>query len=405
MLSIEKHKERLLQLSKEIKSPFFFYDLDELENNLRGIKSLPVKLWYAVKANPLSSVIQTVAEQNICFDVASIGELDQVLNQGVDPKNILNTGPAKSYEQICYFLNKGVRIFVLESIQQYEDICKAAKIYDIKVTVLLRVQLIWDDSSEKNVLGGSSITPFGLPPHVWSEYFSLNSVENDYIDIVGLHCFQWGNITCADKLYSLWKMITESLVNLATQIDIDLQVIDLGGGLGIPYYDQDNHLDVNDVNNALNKLKKEYPKINFWLELGRYAVGECGIYTTQIIDKKDVHDKTLLILEGGSNHLIRPFVTNQFFPVTNLNACNNACSDTLMELHGPLCTSIDHLGSINLPTITSSGDILAFKQVGAYGFTESMPFFICHTLPAEMVYKQQQVVMVRKPQKADSWLV
>jgi diaminopimelate decarboxylase len=200
-------------------------------------------------------------------------------------------------------------------------------------------------------------------------------------------------------------MITESLVILATQINIDLQVIDLGGGLGIPYYNQDIRLDVKDVSNALNKLKRQFPEINFWLELGRYAVGECGVYTTEIIDKKDIHDKTLLILDGGSNHLIRPFVTNQFFPVTNLRKDNDLCGNTLMELHGPLCTSIDHLGSINLPTITSSGDTLVFKQVGAYGFTESMPFFLCHTLPAEIVYKQQQVVMVRKPQKADSWLV
>jgi diaminopimelate decarboxylase len=403
MVSIKQHKDSLNKLTKDIGSPFFFYDIDVLGNNLKSIKTLPVKLWYAVKANPLSSIIATVSEQDISFDVASIGELDQVLKQNVDPKNILHTGPAKSYNQLCYFLEKGVRIFVLESIQQYEDLSKASKVQNVQTTALLRVQLKWEDFSEKNVLGGDSVTPFGLPPQIWQEYFSTSPIKNNNIDIIGLHCFQWGNITSADKLYQLWQTITRSLVDLASQIKIDLQVIDLGGGLGIPYHKESKRLDVNYIKKALNTLKAEYPQVDFWLELGRYAVGECGIYATQIIDKKKLYDKTLLILEGGSHHLIRPFISNQAFPVFNLNKDNE--SSTTMELHGPLCTSIDHLGSIDLSQETKVGDTLIFKQVGAYGFTESMPFFLCHTLPAEIIYKKGQIKIIREAKQADVWLV
>ena len=404
MFSLNQHKNRLNKLSNEIQSPYFFYDLNVLENNLKNIKTLPVKLWYAVKANPMSSIIKTVSEQNICFDVASIGELDQVLKQNVDPKNILHTGPAKSYEQICYVLEKGVRVFVLESIQQYEDLTRASKNYNLQATVLLRVQLRWGDYSEKNVLGGDGVTPFGLPPQIWKEYFhSNNPTENNHIKIIGLHCFQWGNITDAIKLAQLWHTITQSLVLLSSQIDIDLQVIDLGGGLGIPYDKESKILNIEDVKNALNTLRAQYPQIDFWLELGRYAVGECGAYVSKVIDKKKILDKTLLILEGGSHHLMRPFVTGQAFPVFNLNKDNE--HTTTMELHGPLCTSIDHLGSIDLPIETIMGDTLIFKQVGAYGFTESMPLFLCHTLPAEIIYKNQEVEVLREAKQASQWLV
>lgn len=93
-----------------------------LEAHAKELHRLPVKLWYALKANPLSRIIKVFDEQKISFDVASIGELDQVLAQGVNPKNILHTGPAKSYSQLEYFLAQGVRIFVIESINQFKDL-------------------------------------------------------------------------------------------------------------------------------------------------------------------------------------------------------------------------------------------------------------------------------------------
>ncbi|API86141.1 PLP-dependent decarboxylase [Francisella uliginis] len=404
MFSLGLHRDCLLNLADEVGSPFFFYDLDALENKLISLRKLTVKLWYAVKANPLSSIIQSVAKQGISFDVASCGELDQVLKQGVDPKNILNTGSAKSYKQICYFIEKGVRTFVLESVQQYQDLLKAAKNYDVQVTSLLRVQISWDNSGEKNVLGGDSVTPFGLAPEEWVNFFTENSIKNEYVDVIGLHCFQWGNITDIEKLVHLWEVITENLVVLANQISMDLRVIDLGGGLGIPYYNQANELKVEDVAEALNNLKLKYPLVDFWLELGRYAVGECGAYVTKVIDRKKVYDKDLLVLEGGSQHLGRPFITNQAFPVKNISRANQE-NHTIMEVHGPLCTSIDHLGRVDLADSTESGDYLAFTQTGAYGFTESMPFFLCHTLPAEIIYIKGQVQVVREAKQASQWLV
>lgn len=108
MVDITRHRKALVHLTKEINAPFFYYDLDALQLHIKSLQTLPVKLWYALKATPLSAIITTLHNEEMRFDVASIGELDQVLKQGVDPTHILHTGPAKSYEQLLYFIEQGV---------------------------------------------------------------------------------------------------------------------------------------------------------------------------------------------------------------------------------------------------------------------------------------------------------
>ena len=401
MLDIHSHQTNLSQLSQEIEAPFFYYDLDALQAHSKALQSLPVKLWYALKANPLSSIIKVLADEGVCFDVASIGELDQTIKQGVDPQKILHTGPAKSYEQLDYFVLQGVRIFVLESLQQYGDLKEIASRRRVKIQVLLRVQLQWN-LMEKNILGGECITPFGLPAEDWQSYFTRHKVVDQFIEIIGFHCFQWGNIICLKKLTSIWFKIAETLRSLAVSIGVKAQVVDLGGGLGVPYNDGQLPLNLADIKTALSDLKQRYPETEFWLELGRYAVAEYGVYVTKVIDRKKIYTKNMLILEGGSQHLMRPVLTGEAFPTTLLRASKSTLIN--IHLHGPLCTSLDYLGEVSLPADIQSGDYVIFSKTGAYGFSESMPFFLCHTLPAEVVYRQGKMSVIREAQTAEVWL-
>ena len=139
---------------------FFLYDLDYLAQHLSTLMQQDViKLWFAVKANPLSRVITTLAQQGFNFDVASQGELTQVLAQNVQAERILNTGPAKSKQQMKAFLTQGVRTFVVESLNQLQWLNEAATELSCRPQVLLRVQLQWDEG-EKNPLGGNEVTAF-----------------------------------------------------------------------------------------------------------------------------------------------------------------------------------------------------------------------------------------------------
>ncbi|WP_116964604.1 PLP-dependent decarboxylase [Fastidiosibacter lacustris] len=402
MFDLNLHEPYLQSLVQQIDAPFFYYDLDVLASHIKKLSSLPVKLWYALKANPLSCIIQTLATEKMCFDVASIGELEQVLAQGVLSQRILHTGPAKSYVQLMYFIDRGVRVFVIESIQQLVDLTNIVNQKKVDVQVLLRVQLKWA-LSEKNVLGGKCITPFGLPPQDWVDYFKQNKQRSHYVDIIGFHCFQWGNVLSKDKLEQIWFTISKTLNMLADEININLRVLDLGGGLGVPYTQLQVPLVLKDIEILLKNLINSYPKLQFWLELGRYAVAECGVYLTRVVDRKQIYGKTLLVVEGGSQHLLRPAITGEAFPTTLLR--QSFAKLIPIQVHGSLCTNLDQLGQIQLPDDVNINDYLVFHTTGAYGFTESMPFFLCHKLPAEVVFNKGHIRIIRQTKNAQSWLV
>jgi len=378
---------------------YFVYDLDALGEHLKQLQQQDViKLWFAVKANPLSKVLQTLDNCGFNFDVASAGELRQVLKQGIGAERILNTGPAKSKAQIKRFLQLGVSTFVVESLNQLQWLSEEAQALSCKPKVLLRVQLQWPEG-EKNPLGGNALTPFGLSVEQWS-----NMQVRDFpsLDICGLHIFQWGNMLCNKKMFSLWSQMVDPLVSLARNIGMELQVLDLGGGLGIDYLLQGQELSWDQIITDLAKIKASAGVNELWLELGRFAVAQCGYYVTSVVDRKNNYEQEQLVLAAGINHLLRPAITEQPFPATLLRTSN--ADRQSFDIHGPLCTSMDKLGNMNLPSDIAVGDQLVFGFSGAYGFTESMPFFLCHELAAEYVIKDKQMLVVRQAQPASSYL-
>ena len=398
----ESHRDLLLDHHSvnEHEKGYFVYDLDGLAEHINQLQQQNVvKLWYAVKANPLSSIIQTLANQGMSFDVASSGELQQVLKQGVDAKDILNTGPAKSKAQIAEFLAKGVTTFVVESLNQLQWLQQVAEEQKIKPRVLLRVQLSWPEG-EKNPLGGNLVTPFGLSTEIWQ---TINTNDYPALDICGLHIFQWGNMLSNQKIFSLWQQMVKPLVDLANHIEMELKILDLGGGLGIDYLEQGQQFSWQQAIEDLAIIKSQAGVEELWLELGRFAVANYGYYVTSIVDKKSNFEYQQLVLATGVNHLLRPAITEQPFPVQTLKTYDDKLTN--YDLHGPLCTSMDKLGSFKLSNDVSVGDKLVFGYCGAYGFTESMPYFLCHEIAAEYVIESGQLVEIRPAQSAESYLV
>ncbi len=387
-------------LCRQFDAPFFVYDLDRFEQHIKQLAKADVKLWYAVKANPLSKVIQVLANNGFNFDVASVGELNQVLAQGVAPERILNTGPAKSPKQLSYFLQQGVRTYVVESIGQLNDLNALAAEVDFTPQVLLRVQLRWDEEDGRhNPLGGCAVTPFGMSAEDW---LAIDLDELKGVEVKGLHIFQWGNVLSAQRLSELWQAMSEPLNGLADKLGLDYQVLDLGGGLGIAYDDESQALDWRDVETALAQAKSKTYARSLWMELGRYAIGQFGYYVCPVVEQKHNSGQHQLIMAGGVNHLMRPAIAGQAFPATLKRQSDAALIE--QAVYGPLCTGLDKLGVFDLPADIGANDHLIFSQCGAYGFTESMPFFLCHTLPGEAVVYQGQIEVLREAQDASSWL-
>ena len=392
-------KSAINKLSTQLETPFFVYDLDALNTHLaRLVAQTDVKLWYAVKANPLSKVIQCLDKAGFNFDVASKGELEQVLAQGINSERVINTGPAKSPAQIKHFIERGVRTFVAESLNQVRWLNDQAVDQQCQLQVLLRVQLRWPEG-EKNPLGGDSLTPFGLGCDEW---LALNTHQYPALNFDGLHIFQWGNMLSSDKLAELWSQMIAPLQQLASKLGVNLNVLDLGGGLGIPYTQNDDTLSWDALITALANIKRHAGVNELWMELGRYAVGECGHYANPVVERKLNYGQQQVILSGGINHLLRPAVTNQDFPAQLLR--NSTAENQAMSLYGPLCTALDCLGEHQLPNDLNEHDWLVFSQCGAYGFTESMPYFLCHELAAEYVIHNGELNCVRQAADASDYL-
>lgn len=393
--------EKLDSVINRFDAPFFFYDLDKLKVHLEDMaKDLDpdIKLWYACKANPMSAILKVLRNLEFGIDVASSGELHQVLNSGIEPKDILATGPGKSKEYLKSLVDSGVKTIVLESLNQAYWLNEIAKDKNTKVDCLLRVQLDWKEG--KSVLGGDDITPFGISSKEW-QVIDRSKVEN--LNIRGFHVFQWGNILDISKLENIWRKTIQEMQELSKVMGIDLEVLDLGGGLGIPYTFDEQPIIFQDVKSLLVKLKNEYKLNKIWMELGRFTVGECGYYFTKVVDKKTSRGRDIIVCDGGINHIARVALVNQAFPANAYKPSEKKLKN--YHIHGPLCTALDFLGAFDFPEDIEIGDWVVFHKAGAYGFTESMPFFLCHMLPGEVVYYNGDLMIPRPPKTSYDWMI
>jgi diaminopimelate decarboxylase len=379
-------------------SPFFFYDLDAFEAHMRAIREVldpSVKVWYACKANPLSRVLSILQHNGFGVDVASLGELHQAKTAGVE--RLIATGPAKSMSYLGKLLDAGVETIICESPQQVRDLNQVASERRLKPSVLLRVQLDWEGDL-RSVLGGSAVTPFGIGVDDWKKV-SLSEYTN--LSIKGLHCFQWGNVLDLGQLQKVWRLTIQRCQELASELRIPLDVLDLGGGLGVSYQDE-RSLPFSQVHELLLGLRSEHKLRELWLELGRFSIAEFGSYFAKVIDVKSVRGKNLVVTEGGINHIARPALVNEAFPCSLWGRTSGPTKT--FRLHGPLCTALDFLGEFDLPADLRAGDWLEFRKAGAYGFTESMPYFLCHQQAGEVISHRGKVETLRAPESAAHWL-
>jgi diaminopimelate decarboxylase len=231
------------------------------------------------------------------------------------------------------------------------------------------------------IIGGSGPSAFGVDeedvPALLSRAAGLHHVR-----IRGLHVFAASNQRDAAKLLAIHGAVLALAKRLSETEGLTFEQIDLGGGLGIPYAPDETPLDLKALGQGLSELLAKHPWFQgeLILEPGRFLAGPCGTYLTRVVRIKVSRGTRFAILEGGINHLIRPLLTGQAFPVKAVGKGDGSLPYTLA---GPLCTSLDRLGEVRLPEL-SAGDLLAFGTTGAYGLNEGMTHFLSHPVPPEI---------------------
>jgi diaminopimelate decarboxylase len=344
---------------------------------LRAALPPRVRLAYAVKANPYPELLSGFADMGASFDCASIGELARVAALGLPPGRTFFAGPGKREAELAKALAMGVRV----QAEGWEDLARLDALATGEVAVNLRVHPAFDLDEGNRIIGGTGPSAFGVDeeevPALLARAASLRHVR-----IRGLHVFAASNQRDAAKLLAIHGAVLDLAKRLRDAHGLAFGQIDLGGGLGIPYAPEESPLDLARFGQGLSQLLAAHPWFTgeLILEPGRFLAGPCGVYLARVVRIKASRGVRFAILEGGINHLIRPLLTGQAFPV---RAVGKGGGEVPYTLAGPLCTSLDRLGEVLLPELVP-GDLLALGQVGAYGLNEGMTHFLSHPVPSEV---------------------
>lgn len=389
-------------LAKEYGTPLYIYDASIFETKYRKLReALPSQadIFFAVKSNPSLAVVSLFRSLGAGVDLASLGELQTALRASIAPQKIVFTGPSKTEAEIEAAISTGIFAINAESERELERIDRIAHAYHKKFPVGLRLNVGFAPKERTTVIGGTAPQKFGIDVARATEAIRLaKGLRN--IELIGIHIFNASQVLEAEALLNNAENIFGTAFELSQKTNTELRYIDMGGGLGIPYTDEERELDVGTFGRGLAKiltryLEKGLPKnLRVLVEPGRYLTAEAGVYLTRVIDLKESRGVNYLLVDGGVHHLLRPTWFPTGHPVRVANKLNQPTRQTY-SIGGPLCTALDYLAkNIQLPPV-EVGDLLAIFDVGAYGFTESMPYFLSHTTPAEVMVLQGQDYLIR----------
>jgi diaminopimelate decarboxylase len=346
-------------------------------SSLRAVLPPRIRLAYAVKANPHPGLLACFASLGASFDCASIGELERVAALNLPLGRTFFAGPGKREAELRKALAMGVRV----QAEGFEDLARIDALVDRETAVNLRVHPAFEVAEGNHIIGGSGPSAFGVDeeevPALLQRAANLRHVR-----IRGLHVFAASNQRDASKLLAIHGAVLALARRLHLAHGLAFEQIDLGGGLGIAYAPEHTPLDVQALGQGLSNLLVAHPWFTgeLILEPGRFLAGPTGVYLARVVRIKESRGTRFAILEGGINHLIRPLLTGEPFPV---KAVGKGEGDLAYTLAGPLCTSLDRLGEVRLPEL-AAGDLLAFGSTGAYGLNEGMTHFLSHPVPPEI---------------------
>ncbi|MEQ8264499.1 pyridoxal-dependent decarboxylase, exosortase A system-associated [Pseudohaliea sp.] len=369
---------------------FYAYDgalMRERVTALRAVLPAGVELHYAMKANPLQAVVNHLAALTDGLDVASARELATALASGTDPLDISFAGPGKSEEDLAAAVAAGV-IIILESPTELERVAALAAGAPVAPRVAVRVNPDFELKASGMKMGGGP-KPFGIDaeqvPGVLARIGELP------LDFRGLHIFSGSQNLRPEALIEAHDRTAELALRLAAAAPAPVRWLNIGGGLGVPYFPGEQPLDLGPVMANLarrvQELRGALPEAAIVMELGRYLVAEAGVYVARVTDRKVSRGQVFLVTNGGLHHhlaLSGNFgqVIRKNYPVCIGNRVESEDREPV-TIVGPLCTPMDLLAErMELPR-ADIGDLVVVFQSGAYGFSASPHGFLSHPEPLE----------------------
>ena len=406
------------ELAARAGTPFYAYDLDVVGRQVDALRRrLPssVDLAYAVKANPSLAILRRLAGVGLGADVASGGELRQALRAGFVAGDVVVTGPGKRDEELAAAVDAGVRAVTVESVGELRRLATMAEGLGRPQPVLLRAAVTESARLERvRLVGDDGAGKFGMDV-ADLRVAAAEAVASPWLEPLGIHAFGASNVLDAAAIGAHVEATVRLAARLAAAAGFRLRLVDAGGGLGIPYEAHESPLDLDLLGRRLEDVATSLAgepatrDTRILLEPGRFLVGPAGAYVARVVDRKVTGGQHVVILDGGIHHVLRPALVGQEHRVRALTgiAATPAGANAQrfpVTVAGPLCSGLDVFVQSAAMALPEPGDLVAILDVGAYGATESMPFFLSHALPAEVAILGGEAWVARPRIEPEAWL-
>ena len=373
-------------------TPFYAYDRRVIAEKVSGLrKALPeaIHIHFAMKANPMPVLVNYLAGLVDGLDVASGKELRVALDTGIDPDTISFAGPGKADEELAMAVASTITVN-LESEAEMERITRIGEQLGITPRVAIRVNPDFELKSSGMKMGGGP-QQFGVDAERVPDL--IRGIQHRGLEFQGFHIFTGSQNLRPEAITTAHDNIFELVQRLLDDAPARVRKLNIGGGFGIPYFPGEKPLDLAPVGERLHehlaRLPDYAPDAEVVVELGRYLVGESGVYVSRVREKKVSRGHTFLISDGGLHHHLAASgnfgqVIRKNYPAAIGNRMGQADTE-LVSVVGPLCTPLDLLANKMALPKAEVGDLVVVYQSGAYGISASPRDFLSHPHPVEVL--------------------
>jgi diaminopimelate decarboxylase len=396
---LHAEKVNVLDIAEQFDTPCYIYSRATIEQHWQAFdtafESVRHTVCYAVKANSNLAVLNIMARLGSGFDIVSGGELSRVLAAGGEAKKVVFSGVGKTRDEIIYALEQGIRCFNVESLPELERINTIASEKGCSAPVSIRVNPDVDAQTHPYISTGLKENKFGIDIEQ-AEAVYLQANEMEAIDIVGIDCHIGSQLTTVAPFVDALKRVL-LLIDKLTEHGIELEHLDIGGGLGITYKDE-SPPSPQEYAQALQQCLQGRD-MEILMEPGRAIVGNAGILLTSVEYIKETDEHNFAIVDAAMNDLLRPALYQSWQEIIPVETEHNAVAKEY-DIVGPVCETGDFLGKGRRLAI-EQGDMLAVRSSGAYGFTMSSNY---NSRPrvAELMVDGNQVHCIRQRETVES---
>ena len=380
-------------LAEKYGTPLYIYSYNTLLRHFRAysdaFNDYPHIICFALKANPNISILRLFAKYGGGADIVSGGELYKALKAGIPSQKIVYAGVGKTEEEIRLSLRSKILMFNVESEDELREINRIAGIMRRKAPVALRINPDIDPETHPYIATGLKRHKFGIPIEDAVEHYRIaSSLKN--IKVIGIHKHIGSQITKVSPFVDALRSILLLMDKLNAE-GLSIQYLDIGGGLGISYKDEEPPVPEDLARNLIPLLKGR--KLTLIVEPGRSIVGNAGILVTRVLYLKKGEEKEFAIVDAGMNDLIRPSLYSAYHRI--LPVIRKQRSAVLYDVVGPICESGDFLAKERELKKVKRGEYLAVMGAGAYGFSMSSNYN-CRPKAAEVMVKDREHFLIRE---------